>query len=83
MTDEERTIKKLNQLIRTADGENYGFVYLNTGTAKLIVRLLQGSSKAERPKPDLIRAFRCPECRGIVPEGARYCGDCGQEIKWQ
>lgn len=82
MTDQERTIKKLNQLLKTANDENYDFIYIRTATAKTIVRLLQGAGKAEKPKPDLIRAYRCPECMGIVPAGQRHCGDCGQEIKW-
>ena len=82
MTDQERTIKKLSQLLKTANDENYDFIYIRAATAKTIIRLLQGEGKAEKPKPDLVRVFRCPECLRIVPQDARFCRDCGQEIKW-
>ena len=41
MTDRERTVKKMKVLIDNADDENYDFVYLNVGTARTIVRLLE------------------------------------------
>ena len=40
MSDMERTIKRLERLIKTAHYENYDFVYIPVGTAKTIVRLL-------------------------------------------
>lgn len=41
MTDRERVVKKLRQLIKAAHEENYDFVYLDVGKAKTIVRLLE------------------------------------------
>lgn len=41
MTDRERVVKKLRQLIKTAHAENYDFIYIDVGKAKTIVRLLE------------------------------------------
>ena len=41
MTDRERKVTQLRRLIRTAHEENYDFVYLPVGDAKVIVRLLE------------------------------------------
>ena len=41
MTDLERKVAQLRRLIRTAHEENYDFVYLPVGDAKVIVRLLE------------------------------------------
>ena len=40
MTDRERVVNRLNKLIKAAHNENYDFVYIPVGTAKLIVKLL-------------------------------------------
>lgn len=47
MTDRERVIGRLRRLIRTAHNENYDFVYIPVGTAKVIVRMLE-EQEAER-----------------------------------
>ena len=56
MTDRERTVKKMKLLIDNADDENYDFVYLNVGTARTIVRLLEeqerGGEAYGEPQPD-------------------------------
>ena len=56
MTDRERTVKRMKRLIENADDENYDFVYLNVGTARTIVRLLEeqerGGSAYGKPQPD-------------------------------
>ena len=41
MTDTERVVLRLKRLIKAAHNENYDFVYIPVGTAKLIVRLLE------------------------------------------
>ena len=41
MTDRERVVTRLNKLITAAHNENYDFVYITVGTAKVIVRLLE------------------------------------------
>jgi predicted O-methyltransferase YrrM len=41
MTDRERVVKKLRQLIKAAHAENYDFIYIDVGKAKTIVRLLE------------------------------------------
>lgn len=83
LTDEERTIKKLDDLIAEADKMNDNFIYIRTSMAKIIIRLItEGGMKAEKPIPDRIRVFRCPECLTTVSEKQRYCRICGQEIKW-
>ena len=40
MTETDRVTKRLTRLIIAAHSENYDFVYIPVGTAKLIVRLL-------------------------------------------
>lgn len=40
MTDTERVTKRLKRLIEHAHNENYDFVYIPVGTAKLILKLL-------------------------------------------
>ena len=56
MTDRERTVKNMKLLIDNADDENYNFVYLNVGTARTIVRLLEeqemGGEAYGEPQPD-------------------------------
>ena len=39
MTDTERVTKRLKRLIEHAHNENYDFVYIPVGTAKLILKL--------------------------------------------
>ena len=41
MTDRERVVTRLKKLIKAAHNENYDFVYIPVGTAKVIVRLLE------------------------------------------
>ena len=41
MTDRERVVQRLRKLIKAAHSENYNFVYIPVGTAKVIVRLLE------------------------------------------
>ena len=41
MTDRERVVQRLRKLIKAAHSENYDFVYIPVGTAKVIVRLLE------------------------------------------
>ena len=41
MTDRERVVNRLKRLIKAAHNENYDFVYLPVGTAKLIVKMLE------------------------------------------
>ena len=41
MTDRERKVRQLRKLIKAAHNENYDFVYIPVGTAKLIVRMLE------------------------------------------
>ena len=61
MTDRERTVKRMKQLINNANDENYDFVYLNVGTARTIVRLLEeqerGGGADGKPQPD-----ESPDC---------------------
>ena len=40
MTETERVRKRLTRLIQAAHNENYDFVYIPVGTAKLILKLL-------------------------------------------
>lgn len=40
LTDTERVRKRLTRLIEHAHNENYDFVYIPVGTAKLILKLL-------------------------------------------
>ena len=54
MTDRERKVAQLRRLIRTAHEENYDFVYLPVGDAKVIVRLLDERKEVE--KDDKTRA---------------------------
>ena len=46
MTDTERVVLRLKRLIKAAHNENYDFIYIPVGTAKLIVRLLEGEDPA-------------------------------------
>ena len=41
MTDRERVVQRLRKLIKAAHNENYDFIYIPVGTAKVIVRLLE------------------------------------------
>jgi len=52
MTDRERKVAQLRRLIRTAHEENYDFVYLPVGEAKVIVRLLEVYDIKERSQPE-------------------------------
>ena len=52
MTDRERKVAQLRRLIRTAHEENYDFVYLPVGDAKVIVRLLEVYDIKERAQPE-------------------------------
>ena len=45
MTDTERVMARLRRLIKAAHNENYDFIYIPVGTAKLIVRLLEDQQK--------------------------------------
>ena len=40
MTETERVMKRLRRLIEHAHNENYDFIYIPVGTAKLILKLL-------------------------------------------
>ena len=48
MTDTERVKKRLTSLIQAAHNENYDFVYIPVGTAKLIVKLLEERAEVKR-----------------------------------
>jgi len=52
MTDTERVVCRLKRLIKTAHSENYDFCYITVGTAKLIVRLLEGEDPAHGKATD-------------------------------
>ena len=41
MTDRERVVQRLRKLIKAAHNENYDFIYIPVGTAKVIVPLLE------------------------------------------
>ena len=41
MTDTDRVRRRLTRLIEAAHHENYDFVYIPVGTAKLILKLLE------------------------------------------
>ena len=41
MTDTERVRKRLTRLIEVAHNENYDFIYIPVGTAKVILKLLE------------------------------------------
>lgn len=47
MTDIERVLNRLKRLIKAAHEENYDFVYIPVGTAKVIVRLLEEDKKRD------------------------------------
>lgn len=53
MTDRERTVNRLNKLIKHAHNEISDFVYLNVETAKLIVKMLEEQEviMEEKKKP--------------------------------
>ena len=48
MTDTERVKKRLTRLIQAAHNENYDFVYIPVGTAKLIVKLLEERKEVDQ-----------------------------------
>lgn len=50
MTDRERVTGRLRRLIRTAHNENYDFVYIPVGTAKVIVRMLEEEDEHNEQK---------------------------------
>ena len=52
MTDTERVVNRLKKLIKTAHNENYDFVYIPVGTARVIIRLLE---ERETPKDQEVR----------------------------
>ena len=55
MTDRERVVQRLRKLIKAAHSENYDFVYIPVGTAKVIVRLLEDQQiqlKGKGGEPD-------------------------------
>ena len=45
LTDTERVRNRLTRLIKAAHNENYDFVYIPVGTAKLILKLLEERSE--------------------------------------
>jgi len=45
MTDTERVRRRLTRLIEAAHHENYDFVYIPVGTAKLILKLIDERSE--------------------------------------
>ena len=47
MTDTERVRKRLTRLIEHAHNENYDFVYIQVGTAKLILKLIEEREEAK------------------------------------
>ena len=47
MTDIERVLNRLKRLIKAAHEENYDFVYIPVGTAKVIVHLLEEDKKRD------------------------------------
>ena len=53
MTDTERVRKRLTRLIEAAHNENYDFIYIPVGTAKVILKLLE-----EQPQ-----IVRCKDCK--------------------
>ena len=55
MTDRERVVARLKKLVKAAHNENYDFVYIPVGTAKLIIRLLEDQQiqlKGKGGEPD-------------------------------
>ena len=52
MTDTERVIARLKKLVKAAHNENYDFVYIPVGTARVIIRLLE---ERETPKDQEVR----------------------------
>ena len=48
MTEAERVKKRLTRLIKAAHNENYDFVYIPVGTAKLIVKLLEERKEVDQ-----------------------------------
>ena len=54
MTETERVRKRLTRLIQAAHNENYDFVYIPVGTAKLILKLLD--ERGEKSETDKVRA---------------------------
>lgn len=53
MTDRERVVNRLKKLIKAAHDENYDFIYIPVGTAKLIVKMLE----------DQEAVVRCRDCK--------------------
>jgi len=47
MTDTERVRRRLTRLIEAAHHENYDFVYIPVGTAKLILKLIDERSEKD------------------------------------
>ena len=47
MTDTERVIARLKKLVKAAHNENYDFVYIPVGTARVIIRLLEERDKEQ------------------------------------
>lgn len=52
MTDTERVVNRLKKLVKAAHNENYDFVYIPVGTARVIIRLLE---ERETPKDQEVR----------------------------
>lgn len=50
MTDRERVLNRLRRLIDAAHEENYDFVYIPVGTAKVIVKLLEEAKDGKDAK---------------------------------
>ena len=76
MTDRERVVNRLKRLIEAAHNENYDFIYIPVGTAKLIVKMLE-KQEAQKffvdesgkitPLPVVVR------CKDCVNSGTSRC----------
>ena len=55
MTETERVRKRLTRLIQAAHNENYDFVYIPVGTAKLILKLLNEKDGGDGNEADKVR----------------------------
>ncbi len=72
MTDRERVVNRLKRLIKAAHNENYDFIYIPVGTAKLIVKMLEEQVRNydETIKQAILLGDHSgTQFRGVRPEG--------------
>lgn len=55
LTETERVRRRLTRLIKAAHNENYDFVYIPVGTAKLILKLLEEKDGGDGSATDEVR----------------------------